>query len=64
MNVNEAPDFETLSPPVADEDAIFTYQLTANDEDEITGYETFYLFGLPDSPLFLLGSEDILVSWY
>ena len=59
-NVNEAPDFETLSPPVADEDAIFTYQLTANDEDEITGFETLTYTAVSTLPSWL---QFILVGF-
>ena len=60
-NVNEAPDFETLSPPVADEDAIFTYQLTANDEDEITGFETLTYTAVSTLPSWLnLSSSGLL----
>ena len=60
-NVNEVPKFETQSPPVADEDALFTFQLSASDEDEITGFETLTYSAVSTLPSWLsLSSSGLL----
>ena len=60
-NVNEAPKFGTQSPPVVDEDALFTYQLSAGDEDEITGFETLTYSAVSTLPSWVsLSSSGLL----